>query len=68
MNNDVYCVYARDEPEAKEIFINHCEHYATVSRKKEYREYWEAIHDIVISKKLIITENFDFNGVRRILN
>lgn len=68
LNNDGFCIYAKTIEEAVSIFENYCYKYSKESNNRDFREYWSELYDVMKRKKYIIVENYDFYGVRRILN
>lgn len=67
VNGEGFYIYEDSEKAAKGRFLMTCTDFAN-TRNEEYRNYWMNLYDMVLTGKYILTENFDFRGVRKINN
>lgn len=66
-NGDTWRVYAEDQEQAKKTFANACAKYSD-TLNEEYKKVWNNRFEEVISNKVLIIENHDFDGVREVLD
>ena len=65
--NDVYQVYSNNQEDAKNKLFQFCmSHNKTGSPSN--RIYWIELANEILNNNFIITENFDFAGIKRIIN
>lgn len=65
-SGDTWRVYAEDQESAKKVFANACVKYSN-TLNKEYKKVWSERLDEVVSNKVLIIENHDFDGVREVV-
>lgn len=66
INGEGFYIYSNSKDEALMIFQNMCKKYSNTSNIN-YKKYWNDIIESLISNKYILTENLNFDGVRKIL-
>lgn len=65
INGEGFYIYGKTEDEALTIFVNMCQKHKQTNNNN-YMSYWSNLISHVKSRNFIITENLDFEGVRKI--
>ena len=67
VDNQGFYIYASNKDEAVDKFLKACEDYS-LTENKDYAKYWSELFNKVVCGDYAMVENFDFHGIRKIIN
>lgn len=67
IGTDTYEIYIEKDQEPLETFLKECNYHLNNSNKESFKKHWLELIDLLNQKQYVLTEHFDFRGVKKII-